>query len=82
MIFNQYREKFDPGDWVMKIDADEFYHLDPPRFVAERLRPLDTAVHLQWYFFRLTKQEAHDYETGKLDIDQDRKPDRGTAKAL
>ena len=73
MIFNQYREKFDAGDWVMKIDADEFYHVAPPRFVAERLRPLDTAVHLQWYFFRLTTQESQDYETGKVDVEEDRK---------
>ncbi len=72
MLFDQYRQRFDPGDWVMKIDADEFYHLPPPRFVRERLRPLDTAVHLQWYFFRLTKQEAADYESGRVDITVDR----------
>lgn len=73
MIFHEYRQRFEPGDWVMKIDADEFYHVVPPRFVAERLRPLETAVHLQWYFFRLTKQEAEDYESGKVNISEDRK---------
>jgi hypothetical protein len=73
MLFSQYRQRFEPGDWIVKIDADEFYHLPPPRFVAERLRPLDTAVHLQWYFFRLTTQETADYESGKVSIDDDRK---------
>src|SRR5687767_11349386 len=52
-IFHHVREQFVPGDWVMKIDADEFYHVPPPQFVRERLRAGDTAVHLQWYFFRL-----------------------------
>jgi hypothetical protein len=30
------------------------------------LRPEDTAVHLQWYFFRLTTREVGDYESGKV----------------
>jgi hypothetical protein len=71
-IFHQVREQFLPGDWVMKIDADEFYHVAPPRFVRERLRAGDTAVHLQWYFFRLTTQEVADYESGRVDVWKDR----------
>jgi Glycosyl transferase family 2 len=73
MLLNEYRSRFDPGDWVMKIDADEFYHVPPPKFVAERVRPLETAVHLQWYFFRMTLQEAADYESGRGSIAEDRK---------
>lgn len=73
MLFDQYRDRFSRGDWVMKIDADEFYHVPPPQFVAQRLRPLETAVHLQWYFFRLTVQEAEDYLTGVIDVAEDRK---------
>jgi hypothetical protein len=73
MLFDQFRSRFDPGDWVMKIDADEFYHVPPPRFVKERVRPLESAVHLQWYFFRLTQQEAADYESGRVDTAADRK---------
>lgn len=73
VLFDQFRDRFTPGDWVMKIDADEFYHVTPPVFVRERLRPLDTAVWLQWYFFRLTHGEVADYESGKVDIAADRK---------
>ena len=73
MVFNEYRGRFDPGDWVMKIDADEFYHVSPPNFAKERLRALDSAVLLQWYFFRLTTQESTEYESGKVSIDEDRK---------
>jgi len=71
-IFHHFRDRFDPGDWVMKIDADEFYHVAPPTFVRERLRPHESAVHLQWYFFRLTQQEVADYESGRVDVMQDR----------
>jgi len=72
VIFDQYRDRFDPGDWVMKIDADEFYHLTPPDFVKQRLRLLDTAVWLQWYFFRLTRGEVDAYESGAVDVMADR----------
>jgi hypothetical protein len=71
--FHHFRDRFDPGDWVMKIDADEFYHVDPPRFVRERLRAGDSAVHLQWYFFRLTRREVEDYDSGRVDILEDRR---------
>ncbi len=73
MLFDQYREKFEAGDWVIRTDGDEFYQVPPPQFVKERLRPSETAVHLQWYYFRLTQQESQDYESGKVNIDEDRK---------
>jgi hypothetical protein len=72
MLFDQYRDRFEAGDWVMKIDADEFYHITPRRFVDERLNPMETAVLLQWYFFRLTQQEVSDYESGKVNVKEDR----------
>lgn len=72
-IFHRVRDKFEPGDWCMKIDADEFYHVPPPQFVRERLHRLDSAVHLQWYFFRMTTREADDYLAGRVDTLEDRK---------
>jgi hypothetical protein len=72
LLFDEYRSRFEPGDWILRTDTDEFYHIPPPRFVAERLRPLDTAVYLQWYYFRLTQQEAADYESGRVSIAEDR----------
>jgi hypothetical protein len=71
-IFHHVRDRFDAGDWVMRLDADEFYHITPPAFVEQRLRRSETAVYLQWYFFRLTQQEVADYESGKVDVMQDR----------
>lgn len=73
VLFNGYRARFAPGDWVMKIDADEFYHVPPPEFVRQRLRAGDTAVYLQWYFFRLTQKEVVAYESGQPTIADDRR---------
>jgi len=72
VLFDQFRDRFAPGDWIMKIDADEFYHVLPPAFVKGRLRPLETAVWLQWYFFRLVQKEVDAYESGAVDVMTDR----------
>jgi hypothetical protein len=72
MLFDVYRNRFQSGDWVLRIDADEFYHIPPPEFVRQHLRAGETCVHLLWYFFRLTSQEVAAYETGQVDIKQDR----------
>lgn len=70
--FDRYRDRFEPGDWIMKIDADEFYHVPPPRFVNEHLSRWESSIYLQWYFFRLTSREVAEYEAGRS-ISEDRK---------
>ncbi len=72
VLFDRLRGGFTPGDWVLKIDADEFYPVPPPRFVRERLRPAEGMVHLQWYFFRLTTAEADAYDSGAVSVTEDR----------
>jgi hypothetical protein len=67
-VFDRQRSAYEPGDWVLRVDADEVYHVPPPRFVAERMRPGESAAHLQWYYFRLTRQEADDYGAGRVDV--------------
>src|SRR6267142_3346994 len=32
-LFARFRDRFANGDWIMKVDADEFYHIPPPEFV-------------------------------------------------
>ena len=73
IMFDELRSGFAKGDWILKIDADEFYPVPPPQFVKERLRPEEGMVHLQWYFFRLTTDEANAYESGDIQIAVDRK---------
>ena len=72
VLFEHCRRHFAAGDWVLKIDGDEFYHVAPPAFVRERLRPSESMVYLQWYFFRLTTTEAAAYDTGAVSIAADR----------
>ena len=72
-LFAKFRDRFEEGDWVMKVDADEFHHLLPPDFVRERVRRGETAVYMAWYFFRLTSTEVNAYETGRVDVFADRK---------
>lgn len=72
VLFNQYRDRLQNGDWFLKVDADEFYEITPPQFVAERLRPYESRVDLMWYLFRLTNREVDAYKTD-ADILADRK---------
>jgi len=71
--FNRFRDRFEAGDWIMKIDADEFYPTPPPEFVRECVRESESAVFLQWYFFRITDREVAAYESGETDLHEDRK---------
>src|SRR5437867_3525719 len=45
-VFEKYRHLFREGDWIVKLDADEFYHITPQEFVRDRLRLGETAVYL------------------------------------
>jgi len=72
ILFEKYRSHFRDGDWILRLDADEIYHVPPPVFVKERLEPYEGRIDLQWYFFRLTENEVNDYESGRVDLAQDR----------
>lgn len=72
VLFDRLRGGFEKGDWICKLDGDEFYPVPPPKFVMERLSPEEGMVYLQWYFFRMTTTEAADYESGKVSIGSDR----------
>ncbi len=72
-LFNVVRNKFEDGDWILRLDADEFYHVPPPLFVRERLWHFENCVYSAWYYFRLTAREVADYESGRIDIENDRR---------
>lgn len=70
-IFDQVRRHMRPGDWFLRVDADEFHHIPPPNFVSEHLRPFETVVYHQYYNFVLTDSEVRDWEQ-KIETLEDR----------
>ena len=63
-MFHQARKNMRPGDWFLRVDADEFHHVPPPEFVRTRLRRHETIVWHQYYDFRLTASEVAAWEAG------------------
>lgn len=64
-MFHQTRKHMCGGDWFLRVDADEFYHVPPPEFVKYRLCKQETIVWRQYYDFRLTASEVKAWEDGK-----------------
>lgn len=60
--FDKVRNRFRPGDWFVRTDTDEFYHIAPPEFVKSHIRKGDGCVYQQYYDFRLTHAEAQKLE--------------------
>lgn len=56
--FEKMRHRLRHGDWVLRTDSDEFYHIPPPEFVREHLRPGETCVYQEYFDFRMTHEEA------------------------
>ena len=72
ILFDAYRDRFRDGDWIVKADADEFYDVPPPVFVREYVRPHETCVYVQWYYFRLTTLDVEPIEQGTVDLAAER----------
>jgi glycosyltransferase involved in cell wall biosynthesis len=64
-IFNQARQRMRDGDWFVRVDADEFYHITPLEFVRTRLRSYETTVYHQYYDFCLLQSEVDVWNSGK-----------------
>jgi glycosyltransferase involved in cell wall biosynthesis len=73
-IFHQARERMQEGDWFVRVDADEFYHIAPPEFVRHHLRRGETIVWHQYYDFRLTESEVKAWEDGRETLQDRQKP--------
>lgn len=56
--FAKVRDRFRHGDWFLRVDSDEFYHIPPPEFVKEHLQRGESCVYQQYYDFRMTHEEA------------------------
>lgn len=70
-MFEEARKEMSHGDWLIRVDADEFYHIPPPQFVEERMCKRETLAYRHYYDFVLTHQEVRNWENGSETI-QDR----------
>jgi glycosyl transferase family 2 len=64
-VFERVRAGFRAGDWVVRADADEFYHVRPPDFVRGRLAPAEGRVCARLYDFVLTRGELRAWQEGR-----------------
>ncbi|WP_394729428.1 glycosyltransferase family 2 protein [Altererythrobacter sp. GH1-8] len=62
-LFANARETLRDGDWFLRIDADEFHHIRPQDFVANKMRPHEGVAYHQYYDFQLTQREVDRLDT-------------------
>jgi glycosyltransferase involved in cell wall biosynthesis len=63
-LFSRIRQHIRPGDWVARIDADEFDHIPPPTFVKERLSGHEARIFSCQYDFMLSRPEVKAWQDG------------------
>lgn len=56
-IFEHARKWMKDGDWFLRVDADEFYHIPPPAFVKELMSRDETVAYRQYYDFQFTADD-------------------------
>lgn len=57
-LLDMHRDRFNKGDWLARVDADEFYHVDPREFIAQHVRPHEGGVAMWQYLFVVTRNDA------------------------
>jgi hypothetical protein len=64
-LFHRVREHMQDGDWFLRVDADERYHVPPPEFVEKRMKSYETVAWRQYYDFRLTEEDVKRWQDGR-----------------
>lgn len=64
-VFNRVRDRLEDGDWILRLDGDEFYEISPPEFVRRYVRSHETAVYNQTYEFRFTEEDLEAWKEGR-----------------
>jgi glycosyltransferase involved in cell wall biosynthesis len=67
-MFHVARQQMRQGDWFLRVDADEFHHIQPPEFVKDHMRKHETVAYHQYYDFRLLQSEVEAWNRGKESI--------------
>lgn len=73
-LFHEARKHMQDGDWLLRVDADERYHIPPPAFVEKHMKPYEKVAKRQYYDFRLTDKEVQWWKDGKEGIEDRGRP--------
>jgi glycosyltransferase involved in cell wall biosynthesis len=63
-LFSRVRDRFRSGDWIARVDADEFYHAPPREWLVSNVAAHEARVFAQMYEFVLTKADYTAFEAG------------------
>lgn len=68
LLYNDYKQLIDPGDWVCRLDADEFYIDDPKRVLSEVSAKIDIvySVSFQYYYTDKDLEENEDQKPAHM----------------
>ncbi len=61
-LFEAARSTLRPGDWIARVDADEFYHIPPREFVTSRVANHEGRVFAQHFEFVVLQSELEAWE--------------------
>jgi glycosyltransferase involved in cell wall biosynthesis len=66
LLFDRFRDRFRRGDWIVRLDADEMYHIAPQEFARSRVSRAEGRVRSLMFEFVLTRSmvEADRASTG------------------
>jgi glycosyltransferase involved in cell wall biosynthesis len=63
-LFHLGRDTMKDGDWLLRVDADEFHHISPPDFVKNHILPGETSIWHQYYEFAPTDSDLAAWRAG------------------
>lgn len=60
MLFDRVRGRFRHGDWIARLDADEFAHAHPPTWIAANLSRIESRIRALFFEFVIRRSEVED----------------------
>ncbi|MBX3363170.1 MAG: glycosyltransferase family 2 protein [Phycisphaeraceae bacterium] len=63
-MIERVRDRLRPGDWIARVDADEFYPVPPPEFIRQCLRPHESFIVAQMYDYVLRRADLLAWRLG------------------